>query len=143
MRRQTYFEINVRDGWENHSQPAKDAGIRCIRYQDCTCSQIWQFPKAMCRIKQIVPIAVSFLKFPWGHYVPVGSAMLAYCTVMMAYCKYMLIIGHIVHVCWHVVHVCWHGVCNECYRYVRNLVPQSAPLSLATPLYRFRKCGEQ
>ena len=39
----------------------------------------------------------------------------------------MLIIGHIVHVCWHVVHVCWHGVCNEWYRNVQNVVPQSAP----------------
>ena len=78
-----HLEITVRGKWENHSQPAKDPGIHCIRYQDCTCSQIWQFPKAMCRIKQIVPIAVSFLKFPWGHYIPVGSAMLAYCTVMI------------------------------------------------------------
>ena len=29
------------------------------------------------------------------------------------------------------------------YRHVRNVVPQSAPLSLAMPLYRFRICGEQ
>ena len=42
-----------------------------------------------------------------------------------------------------VVYECWHGVSNECYRYVRNVVPQSAPLSLATPLYRFRICDEQ
>ena len=69
--------------------------------------------------------------------------MLAYCMAMMACCKYMLIIGHIVYVCWQVVYVRWHGVSNECYRYVRNVAPQSAPLSLAMPLYRFRICDEQ
>ena len=110
-----------------------------------------------------VSIAVSSLNFP-GLTIPIGPAMLAYCIVMMAYCEYMLITArivyvcwqvvyecwhvvyecwHVVYVCWHVVYVCWHGVCNECYRNFRNVVPQSAPLSLATPLYRFRICGEQ
>ena len=57
---------------------------------------------------------------------------------------------HVVYVCWHVVYVCWQGVyvgmlcpMNAIARHVRNVAPQSVPLSLATALYRFRICDQQ
>ena len=30
-----HLQTNVRDRWENHSQPAKGPGVCCIRYQGC------------------------------------------------------------------------------------------------------------
>ena len=36
LRSQACLETNIRDISENHSQPAKGPGVRCIRYQGCT-----------------------------------------------------------------------------------------------------------
>ena len=33
LRSQARLETNTRDRWQNHSQPAKGPGVRCIRYQ--------------------------------------------------------------------------------------------------------------
>ena len=33
LRSQAHLETNIRDRWQNHSQPAKGPGVRCIRYQ--------------------------------------------------------------------------------------------------------------
>ena len=44
LRSQARLETNIRDRWQNHSQPAKGPGVRCIRYQGCT--HVWQFPRA-------------------------------------------------------------------------------------------------
>ena len=32
LRSQARLETNIRDSWQNHSQPAKRPGVRCIRY---------------------------------------------------------------------------------------------------------------
>ena len=59
LRSQARLETNIRDRWQNHSQPAKGPGVRCIRYQGG-----WQFSRTVCRnrLGKVMLVAVNFCR---------------------------------------------------------------------------------
>ena len=66
------------------------------------------------------------------------------CMYVGILCMYVgMLCMYVGMLCMYVGMVCPMNVIYVIYRHVRNVVPQSAPLSLATPLYRFRICGQQ
>ena len=59
LRSQARLETSIRDRWQNHSQPAKRPGVRCIRYQG-----VWQFSRTVCRnrLGKVRLVAVNFCR---------------------------------------------------------------------------------
>ena len=81
LRSQARLETNTRDRWQNHSQPAKGPGVRCIRYQGCT--HVWQFPRATDMTdnwEKLCLLLCYLLNFSWSHCINDFATSRDHCT---------------------------------------------------------------